>query len=258
MKQKRRRWAYRLYLMLHGICLLIVVAVIGFVFERVALSPALASELHPKKSFMVTQVEGDTGSAADMPAIDPDDWKLQLVNQWSPLPDGFDVDVVEVERGYQFDARAADKLRAMLEDCRDAGLQPLICSAYRTHDYQTGLFERQIEKQKAKGLARQDAIDAAGQVVAVPGTSEHELGLAVDICALDYQLLDEGQEDTPEYQWLKAHCTEYGFILRYPPDTTEITGIIYEPWHFRYVGKQAAVYITSHNLTLEEYLQQAE
>ena len=110
-----------------------------------------------------------------------------------------------------------------------------------------------MRKQKGKGLDEEEAVAAAGEVVAVPGTSEHQLGLAVDICSMDYQLLDEGQEQTAEYQWLRAHCAEYGFILRYPPDTTDITGIIYEPWHFRYVGTPHAQLMTERGLTLEEY-----
>lgn len=188
-------------------------------------------------------------------AADPEDWRLRLVNAENPLDADFWVETVEVERGHRFDARAAAELTAMLDGCRAAGLHPLLCSAYRTHEYQQQLFEKQFRKQQAAGLTGEAAEQAAGQVVAVPGTSEHELGLAADICSIAYQLLDEGQEQTPEYQWLAAHCAEYGFILRYPPDSTEQTGIIYEPWHFRYVGQEAAAYITAHGITLEEYWQ---
>lgn len=183
-----------------------------------------------------------------------EDWMLTLVNKWNPLPEGFTVDTAEVERGYLLDRRAVEPLRRMLADCRAAGLEPIICSAYRTNDYQTSLFDKQVNKQRGKGLGDEAAVAAAAEVVAVPGTSEHQLGLAVDLCALSYQLLDEGQEQTAEYQWLRDHCAEYGFILRYPDGTTEITGIIYEPWHFRYVGEKAAQEITDAGITLEEYL----
>ena len=88
-----------------------------------------------------------------------------------------------------------------------------------------------------------------------PGTSEHQAGLAVDIVSVDYQILDEGQEDTPLQQWLMEHCWEYGFILRYPPDKGEKTGIIYEPWHYRYVGREYAQAIRQSGLCLEEFLQ---
>lgn len=89
------------------------------------------------------------------------------------------------------------------------------------------------------------------------GTSEHQLGLAADIVAADYQVLEEEQENTPEQQWLMAHCQEYGFILRYPRDKQGLTGVGYEPWHYRYVGVEAAQEIMSQGLCLEEYLGQA-
>lgn len=188
------------------------------------------------------------------PVFSADDWRLRLVNRWTPLPDEFTVDAVEVDGGYRFDSRAADALHAMLTDCRAAGLHPQICSAYRTRDYQTALFEKQcIKQQREYGLEGEAAVQAAGTVVAVPGTSEHELGLAVDICSASYPFLDEAQERTPEYQWLLANCAGYGFILRYPPGTTDQTGIIYEPWHFRYVGKEAAAYIMERGWTLETF-----
>lgn len=180
-------------------------------------------------------------------------WNLRLVNASHPLPDDFTVETKTVDWGYEFDARAADALCRMIEDCQAAGLEPLICSAYRTGEKQSDLFENQLERQKENGLSGEEAVAAAAMVVAEPGTSEHESGLAVDICSMDYQILDEGQEETPEFQWLAAHCAQYGFILRYPPDKSDITGVIYEPWHFRYVG-EAAEEIMSRGLTLEEYL----
>ena len=91
--------------------------------------------------------------------------------------------------------------------------------------------------------------------MAVPGTSEHQTGLALDIVSAGYQLLDEAQEDTAEQKWLMEHCWEYGFILRFPEDKTEITGIGYEPWHYRYVGRETAEAIHKSGLCLEEYLQ---
>ena len=107
----------------------------------------------------------------------------------------------------------------------------------------------------ADGLSYDEAYAAAATVVAIPGTSEHNLGLAVDICALDYQILDDAQADTPEQQWLMEHCWEYGFILRYPAEKQDITGIIYEPWHYRYVGRDHAQAIRQSGQCLEEFLQ---
>lgn len=107
----------------------------------------------------------------------------------------------------------------------------------------------------ARGLNRNQAEIEAARNVAYPGTSEHHLGLAVDIVSLQYQQLDEAQARTPEIIWLTEHCSEYGFILRYPKDKTQITGIVYEPWHFRYVGVETAKVIMEQGLCLEEYLE---
>ncbi len=106
----------------------------------------------------------------------------------------------------------------------------------------------------AQGYSYEEAEELAGQVVAVPGTSEHQLGLALDLVSSEYRKLDEEQENTKGFKWLKEYSWEYGFILRYPNGETDITGIIYEPWHFRYVGLEAAKEITEAGLTLEEYL----
>ena len=196
--------------------------------------------------------EPAAGEPSELPATE--DWMLTLVNPWNPLPEDFAIETAEVEGKYQLDARAVEPLRHMLADCRADGLDPIICSAYRTNEYQTKLFDKQVRKQRGKGLPDDAAVAAAAEVVAVPGTSEHQLGLAVDLCARSYQLLDEGQEGTAEFQWLRAHCAEYGFIVRYPDGTTDLTGIIYEPWHFRYVGEQAAREIADAGITLEEYV----
>lgn len=102
------------------------------------------------------------------------------------------------------------------------------------------------------------APEEAGKVVAVPGTSEHQLGLAVDIVDTNYQILDEAQENTAVQKWLMEHSWEYGFILRYPSDKGHITGIIYEPWHYRYVGREAAREMYEQGLCMEEYVRGAD
>lgn len=181
-------------------------------------------------------------------------WSLVLVNGSCELPDGFTVELAEAENGYQVDARIADALRDMLQGARDAGLRPVLCSAYRTESYQTYLYNRKVGQYREKGYSQAGAKTAAARWVAPPGTSEHQLGLAVDIISSSYQKLDRGQEDTREQQWLMQHCWEYGFILRYPDDKSDITGIAYEPWHYRYVGKAAAREITEQGVCLEEYL----
>ena len=118
------------------------------------------------------------------------------------------------------------------------------------------LFDNKVSYFLAKGLSEEAARTEAAKVVAVPGTSEHQLGLAVDIVDADYQLLDDAQANTPVQQWLLEHCWEYGFILRYPADKEAVTGIIYEPWHYRYVGEDNAKAIRDSGLCLEEWLTQ--
>ena len=187
-----------------------------------------------------------------------EDWQLVLVNPWNKLPEDFRVELKKLSNGLRVDARIYDDLSAMLSDCRKAGLSPLVCSAYRSQETQTRLYRNKISRLRAAGYTAEKAVQEAGRWVAVPGTSEHQTGLAVDLVAASYQILDQKQEQTAEQKWLVEHCWEYGFILRYPTDKSEITGIGYEPWHYRYVGKTAAAAIHDSGLCLEEYLQQLE
>ena len=181
------------------------------------------------------------------------DWKLTLVNA-SPMEEGYEPELAEIENNYYFDARAVKYLQEMLADGRKEGLDFWVCSAYRTIEKQRDLYEDKVRRLQAEGMSSRTALKEAGTVVAYPGTSEHNLGLAVDIVAKDYQMLDEKQEQTAEQQWLMENCWKYGFILRYPTDKTEETGIIYEPWHYRYVGKEHAAVIQEKGLCLEEYV----
>lgn len=182
------------------------------------------------------------------------DWNKLLVNPWNPIPDGYTPELVSVSNGQQADVRVRDALEAMLTDCRKAGYNPVICSSYRTLARQQTLFENETKAFMAYGYDRDTAEEYAAKWVARPGTSEHHTGLAFDIVASSYQKLDRTQADTPEQRWLMANCHKYGFILRYPDNKTDITGINYEPWHYRYVGLDIAKEITEKGITLEEYL----
>ncbi len=183
-----------------------------------------------------------------------DSWKMVLVNRNHAVEEGYEPPLEEIENNYYFDARAVEYLQKMLADGRKEGLDFWVCSAYRTIEKQTNLFEQQVRDLMAQGYGETEARKEAATAVAYPGTSEHNLGLAVDIVARDYQILDEKQADTEEARWLEENCWKYGFILRYPTDKTEITGIIFEPWHYRYVGEEAAKEIMERGICLEEYL----
>ena len=185
---------------------------------------------------------------------------LILVNPWNELPEGYVPELApashwnQMTSGYQLDARAAEDLTQMLNDCMLGGGLPWICSAYRTQDYQQMLFNDKIERLIDEGWSPENAPEEEATAVALPGTSEHQLGLAVDIIDENYPYLNEAQEWTPTQSWLMEHCWDYGFILRYPNGTSDITGIIYEPWHYRYVGHHHAETIHELGVTLEEYL----
>lgn len=181
-------------------------------------------------------------------------WNLVLVNPDTPLPENYEINVKQLDNGQAVDERCYDALQNMMNDCRRAGLRPVICSSYRTQEKQQMLFDNQVEKWKNQGYSVDEAKMQAGKLVAVPGTSEHQLGLALDIVDISYQLLEEKQENTPTQKWLLENSWKYGFILRYPKDKTDITKISYEPWHYRYVGEKAAKEIFDAKICLEEYL----
>ncbi len=180
--------------------------------------------------------------------------ELLLANPWNFIPEDHVPEIV-CFNGWQYvSVECYDALMSMLDGCREAGLTPYVASAYRTHGDQRYLYNNKIQRLINEGYSVEDANKLAGTVVAVPGTSEHELGLALDLVDYNYRNLDEAQENTPVQQWFMAHCWEYGFILRYPNDKSDITGIIYEPWHYRYVGKTIAEEIYKTGVCLEEYL----
>ena len=184
-----------------------------------------------------------------------EDWQLLLVNPWHTVPEGYEIKLATLSNGLQVDERIYDDLDDMLSDCREAGLNPIVCSAYRTEATQTRLYRNKVARVRASGVP-EDRVEAeAARWVAKPGTSEHQTGLACDITDVyrDPKTIEEC-ENTATYQWMSQHCQEYGFIVRFPDGKSDITGIMYEPWHFRYVGVEAATYIMENGLCFEEFL----
>ena len=190
-------------------------------------------------------------------------WSTMLVNKWSYMPEGYVPEVRPIvydgvsPLNNKFDVRAADALEQMLADARDAGYNMYLVSAYRSHDYQVSLFNRKVNEYKALGYDDATAYEQASQWVAIPGTSEHCTGLAADIVSSTWYNhnsdLTHDFENTEHFDWLYTHCADYGFILRYPKGAEGITGITYEPWHYRFVGVDAAKYIMENHITLEEF-----
>ena len=182
------------------------------------------------------------------------DWELLLVNKKHKIPENYSMELEELELTHRADKRIVEPLKQMLADARKEGLSPIICSSYRTNDKQKQLYNSKTMEYRREGYSLEDAEEMASYWVAIPGTGEHETGLAVDIVSENYQMLDEGQEKTQEQKWLIDNSYKYGFALRYPTDKKEITMINYEPWHYRYVGIENATYIKEHNICLEEYI----
>ncbi len=163
-----------------------------------------------------------------------------MVNPWNELPEDFELPELVQTQGAWLDPVCQEALEKMLADCKAAGYSPMVKSSYRSLADQKANLQRMVQSYQQKGYSYNQAYAAATQIVAVPGTSEHHLGLAFDIVDSAYTNLNHQQAERPTQKWLMEHCWEYGFILRYPEDSTDITGIIWEPWHYRYVGTELA------------------
>ena len=192
-------------------------------------------------------------SGTDVAGDNEDSWRLILVNKWNPLPENLEIEVVMLSNGERVDERIYPYLQEMFDDARAEGIYPIVRSGYRTRQEQEDIYYDRLTGYQEQGLSEEEARAETELWVAVPGTSEHELGLAVDINA--DKIHSEGAE---VYTWLKDHAHLYGFINRYPLNKTKITGISNEPWHYRYVGVEAATEIYEKGICLEEYLGKVE
>ena len=251
MSTRRKKKKSQVKLVLFLLVLLLIVGTITVLkIASVTSSKEAKQETQETADAAEAQTEEDAEEAEqaklDKIAEEKSQWYLILVNPWNEIPEDYDIETADIEDGYVADVRIQDALREMLADCREAGYSPMIVSTFRTRETQQYLYDHTANKADT----------------AVPGHSEHECGLAADIidsgsAGWSDPLIDE-QEDMPTQIWLMEHCQDYGFILRYPKDKEEITGIIYEPWHYRYVGKEHAANIMSNGLCLEEYIENME
>lgn len=184
-----------------------------------------------------------------------DSWNLLLVNKTHPIPDNYEVPLTTLNGSMKCDERVLEPLVNMLNAASSDGIGLIVCSPYRDYKLQERLFLRKINAYMASGKSYLDAYRISSKDVIMPGASEHQLGLAFDIVVNGHAVLDQAFGTTNGGKWLKEHCAEFGFILRYPEGKEDITGIVYEPWHFRYVGVEAATYIMENDITLEEFLE---
>ena len=181
-----------------------------------------------------------------------DGWMLLLVNSSNAIPDGYaPTELTELSNGQSVDKRIYPSLQSMFDDARAQGVYPVVSSGYRTANQQQSEMDDKIQEYIDDGKSEDEARTLAATYVAQVGYSEHEAGLAIDIVAK----ANKSDDDTV-WAWMKEHCAEYGFILRYPEGKEGVTGMSYEPWHFRYVGVEAAQKIMGAGITLEEYLGQ--
>ena len=185
--------------------------------------------------------------------FDSSDWKLILVNKQHPIPDDYSFNLGIIKGNMQCDERIIADLLAMMQAAKDDGINLEVCSPYRTDGRQEWLFDKKIKNYMGQGYSYMEAYKTASQIVTIPGSSEHQIGIAFDIYSDTYKRLDEAFEDTEAGKWLAAHSYEYGFVLRYPEGKEYITSIEYEPWHFRYVGRDAAAVMHREDLCLEEF-----
>lgn len=190
--------------------------------------------------------------------LSKDDWQLVLVNKQHPVPEDYTVTLGKIKGSMKCDIRILDDLMDMMQAAKEDGINLVVCSPYRDYNRQTVLFDRKIDYYMEEGHSYMEAYKLASMTVTVPGASEHQIGLALDIVSTTYSGLEIGFGETTAGKWLKEHCDEYGFILRYPEGKEYITGIQYEPWHFRYVGKEAATQIMERDITLEEFIEELE
>ena len=266
-KEKLNRLANKHVLQLSIILfLLIIIAIVVIVARKVIISDGQATNFeteeissndNSEQSQNTTNSTNETGTENSSNIVTAsnnlsllDDWQIRLVNRDNPLPDDFTVELENLDGCRKFDKRAIEPLKQMICDMRDQGIKNIWAqSTYRSIEYQKGLYEKSINKYLKQGKSQEEAQKLTDEYINKPGTSEHHLGLAVD-----FNNVDEGFENTKAYKWLLENASDYGFILRYPKEKEDITGIEYEPWHWRYVGPEHAKKMKEQNLCLEEYV----
>ena len=250
-RERRRQRRYREAMRNRAIAAVVLVAlIVGAVF---IVKGCKKDETLPGDDQQEQQTDTPEENTQE-PPVNVDDELLTVVNPWNPLPEDWVCDLVTLSDGRRVDSRCYEAFEEMMAACRDAGYAPFLCSAYRTQETQQSLYDNKVQRLMNSGMGEEEAKVEAAKAVAIPGTSEHQLGLAVDIVDANMQDLTDEQENTETQKWLMANSWRYGFIHRYPNDKTDITGIIDEPWHYRSVGKAAAQDIFNRDITLEEYV----
>lgn len=217
------------------LCVLILAAAVLFLFVaqgqpllRWVTNPSSA-QAKPEPSSSVSEV-----SQVDISQVWKKDWQLLLVNNEYALPENYQIELSN-RYNLQMDQRILEPYAQMVSAAGKDGITLWLSSAYRSVDRQKTLYEQEIKQNENQGLSSQQAEEKAKEAVALPGHSEHNTGLAIDLNGVKPEF-----ENDAAYAWLLQHAEEYGFILRYPKEKEDITKIMFEPWHYRYVGPEHA------------------
>ena len=197
-----------------------------------------------EKEHLIINPAENSQSGSNQSSNTDTEWNLTLVNKWNHIPENYEINLVEIPGGEKVDERIYGPLMELMEAAEAEGLEPIVVSGYRTHQKQQELFDAKVKEYKEQGYSDGEAVEQANMWVSVPGYSEHQLGIAVDINGAFYDV----------YLWLQENSYKYGFIFRYPASKTDITGAAEEVWHYRYVGVEAATEMYEQGLCLEEYL----
>ena len=197
------------------------------------------------------QVNEQNQDQEQQPEKEITDWRLTLANYENLLPENFTVKVENIDKTRQFDVRAIGELNNMMNQMKKDGITNIwIQSAYRSVARQKELYDASVKKYLQEGKSQEEAEKLTNEYINKPGSSDHNLGLAVD-----FNKVDNGFEKLEGFKWLQKNAENYGFVLRYPKDKEDITKIAYESWHWRYVGVEHAKKMNELNMCLEEYIQ---
>ena len=197
------------------------------------------------------QVNEQAQEQEQQPEKEITDWRLTLANYENLLPENFTVKVENIDKTRQFDARAIGELNDMMNQMKKDGITNIwVQSAYRSVARQKELYDASVKKYLQEGKTQEEAEKLTNEYINKPGSSDHNLGLAVD-----FNKVDNGFEKLDGFKWLQKNAENYGFILRYPKDKEDVTKIAYESWHWRYVGVEHAKKMNELNMCLEEYIQ---
>lgn len=253
-------WKYRKRLAIACVFMILLSAALGY-YAGNHFAEKKAAEAEKKLTVKYqkekSELEKDLKEAQiKNPKVRP--WYLTLVNDMHPMDENYVPNLAPLDSKESVDERILEPLKQMMRDAEKQGLDLYVCSSYRSVERQQQLYNLYIGNAVREGKSYWKALQETRTFAAYPGRSEHGMGLAVDIVSNHYTKLDEKQQETPEAKWLAENCYKYGFILRYPVDKTKITGVIYEPWHYRYVGVEDATKITEMGVTLEEYLDEVD